>query len=269
MTAPALRPSTAVVCYDGTVDGFLSVVFDAYRRRERPAHVVAEGAGPSTGLFADARAVASDPDHAARVHAGLVRRLGAEGTDVLRRALLSEAPGIDDAAFVVAERALSGDDAVLDDLRDPAVLRVVRMAGRVRTEVHRMHAFVRFERRAGLAGDGGEVWVARIAPVVHVLPLLGEHFAGRYGSQQWAIADVRRGLALLHVPGRPIATVLADPLLDLDRETDERRFQQMWRRYVTSVDIRERRNPRLQRRHLPLRYRPYLTEWTAEDAPER
>lgn len=110
----------------------------------------------------------------------------------------------------------------------------------------------------------GELWLARVAPDFHVLPLLAEHFVGRYGSQPWAIADVRRGLALVHTPGQPLAVTFADALLDLPRATDEASFQRMWRRYVTSVNIHERRNPRLQRRHLPRRYWPYLTEWTAE-----
>ncbi len=258
--ASALRPSTRVYGYDGSFDGLLSLVFEAYRRRERPARVVADGAPFAGTLFGDVLVVPTDTAHAARVRDGLARRVTSAGVDALYHAFLSEADGIEDALVALVEAIFARGGTVVDDLRFGPSLAAARMAARVRTEVHRMHAFVRFERRAG------DLYVARICPDHHVLPLLAPHFEGRYGAQRWAILDDRRGLALVHEPGQPLVVALADAFDALPREADEATFQRMWRRYIVSVTIPERRNLRLQRRHLPRRYWPYLTEWTPDPA---
>lgn len=257
-----LVPSDRAWGYDGSFDGLLALVFALYARGERPARIVPPG--PSATLFGAVEMAAPGPEHAARVRAGLVQRVGEDGLERLRRALLSEADGVEDDLLRVMERLFEGETGVLDDVRDPAVLRVLRLSGRVACEAHRLHAFVRFERRAG------DVWVAALAPDFHVLPLIAPHFEGRYGAQAWAIADVRRGLAIAHTPGAGVSVVEAAPLLALPHADDEGEAQARWRRYFAATTIPERANPRLQRRHMPSRYWAYLTELRPDaPAPER
>ena len=252
--AARLRPSETVYRYDGGFDGFLSAVFEAYRRGETPARIEPVAAEAVGGLFGPALAVPTVEAHAARVRAGLAKAAGARAVETFHHAFLSERPGVEDALFRLAAAVFARGGGALDDLRFGPALAAERLAHRVRAEVHRMHAFVRFERRAG------ELWVARVRPDFHVLPLLPPHFQDRYPAQRWAIADVGRGLALVHEPGAPVRFALADALDALEAAPDEAGYQRMWQAYVRAVTIPERANPRLHRRHLPRRYWPYLTE---------
>jgi probable DNA metabolism protein len=254
---PRLVPSETTYRYDGTFEGLLALVFTAYARRERPARI--EPLAPVTPgrLFGPALVVAADAGQADRVRAGLVRHVGEAGADRLYHAFLSERPGIEEALFALVEAVFARGGAVLDDLRFPPALAAERLAHRVLSEVHRMHAFVRFERRAG------DLFVARVRPDFHVLPLLPPHFTARYPAQRWAIADVGRGLALLHEHGAPLRFALADALDALPHADDEGAFQRMWQAYFRAVNIPERANPRLHLRHVPRRYWPYLSEKAA------
>ncbi|MDX1529888.1 MAG: TIGR03915 family putative DNA repair protein [Rhodothermales bacterium] len=249
-----------VYVYDGSFAGWLTVVFEAYRRREPPGQIVTEAPEVQGALFSEALPVATDAEAAERVRRGLERRVRPGGVERVYHAFLSEAPGIERDLYRLAARVFTRDGSALDDLRFPPALLTERMAARVRHEVHRMHAFVRFERRAG------ERYVAVARPEHNVLPLLHPHFGARYPAMRWAIVDDRRGYALLHTPaadraeGEAAAAFVPAAAVAFDRAEDEAAFQGLWQAYYRAVTIEERRNPKLHLRHVPRRYWPYLTE---------
>lgn len=214
-----LQASERTYRYDGTFGGLLSLVFEAYARRERPGRIEALAHEAPARLFGPALVVASEAGRADRVRQGLVRHLAEAGVDLLYHAFLSERPGIEETLFALMEAVFAQGGGVLTDLRFSPALAVERLAHRVRSEVHRMHAFVRFERRAG------DLFVARIRPDFHVLPLLPPHFTARYPAQRWALADVGRGLALLHEPGAPCASPSPTGSTRSHRPTTRRAFR--------------------------------------------
>lgn len=239
--------------YDGSFDGFLCVVFEAYRSGEVPASIEA-GHAAQEGLFGSTVEIATNRDRAERVRSGLVRRLGIEVVERFYRVFLSEQDGVELALLRLIQACLAQGGGVLTDFRFEPAWRVERLAQQVGREVHRMHAFVRFEQR----GDGR--YVAEIGPDFNVLPLIGEHFVERYPAQDWAIVDIHRKYALVYDRAtRSTCFVPADAVLTPHTE-DEAAFQQMWQTYFRAVTIPERRNPRLHRQHVPRRYWPYLTE---------
>lgn len=259
-----MNASDAAYVYDGHFDAFLCVVVEAFRRGEIPKSVGAQT--PELGLFGEVVRVDTDAGVAARA-ARRVDRLTEGGLERLYHAFLSEAPGVEVALVRVLAEVVARGAGALEDLRFPLALAVERWAGRVGREVHRMHAFVRFEQR-----EGGW-WVARVRPDGHVLPLVGPHFEARYPAMRWAIVDARRGLALVHIPaaeraGGEEATriVPAEAVEAAPQSDDEAHVQQMWRTYFHAVTIPERKNLRLHLRHVPRRYWPYLVEKRAEGA---
>ena len=44
-------------------------------------------------------------------------------------------------------------------------------------------------------------------------------------------------------------------------KTDAGEYEALWKAFFHSISIRERENYVCQRSHLPLRYRPYMTEF--------
>lgn len=239
--------------YDGSWAGFLSVVFEAYRRREMPGRIAC-GTAEQRGLFGGTVKIETEHDKADRVLRALEARLGDAAVRRLYRVFLSEEPGVEVVVFQLIQACIERGRGVLEDYRFGPAWRVERLAQQVGREVHRMHAFVRFERRVA------DRYVAEVAPDFNVLPLLGEHFAARYPAQRWAIADVRRGYALAYDPeARAVAFVPAAAVL-APHADDEAAFQTLWRAYYRAVTIPERASPALHLRHVPRRYWPYLTE---------
>ena len=243
--------------YDGSFDGFLSVVFEAFRRRERPAEI---GSGPGTGgLFGSEVAVATDLAHADRVALGIAQHGGPSRLESVYHAFQSDLPGREAVLFRILETVFSGGAHTLDDFRNDDVRAAEKMERLTRREVHRMHAFVRFEE----AMDGR--FISEIEPVADVLPLIGEHFGKRYPAMAWAVVDVARRRALLHQPDpeagltERLLIVPADQV-SAERLPREAQVQEQWQTYFRSVTIPERANPKLHLRHLPRRYWRHLPE---------
>ena len=256
-----MTTSDAHYVYDGSFDGFLCVVFESAQRKALPATVACTELAAQGGLFGDTVDVATTAERVARVRRGLITRVGEGGLKKLYHAFLSEAPSVERQLLELIYRIVDRGGDALDDLRFAPALAAERLAARVRHEVHRMHAFVRFERYVG------DQYIAFARPEHNVLPLLEDHFAQRYPAMRWAIVDARRNYALAHTPALQrekgmTATqfVASDELSDVQASGEESAFQSMWLIYYEAVTITERQNRRLHLQHVPRRYWPYLTE---------
>jgi len=142
------------------------------------------------------------------------------------------------------------------DRGDGDVLTVLKEAGKVTHEIHRLTGMLRFSPE----GDG--VYTARCAPDNFILPALAEHFTLRFGETPWAIIDEKRGLCLRKANGSEAVLVPFSPnLSDTAAERAEKdSWEDMWRLYHKSINNESRKNPRLQRQFMPERYQKYLTE---------
>ncbi len=238
--------------YDGTFEGFLTALALALEGREECA-VAREGAA-EPGLFGDFAAAGADPERAAAVRGLFERRGSAESWHHARYAFLSEAPGAEDAVLAYA-RLIKEKGAAADDmLADARVKRVHALSASVAGEAHMFKGFVRFKELA----DG--TLYSRIEPDHNVLPLLTGHFRARLGTFSWVIHDARRGRAALYLKGRLLYAPLTQAKA-LEFDGKEEQVQALWRHFFKTAAIKERTNPRLQRRNVPLKYRANLTEF--------
>lgn len=246
--------------YDGTYDGLLSAVFEAYRLQTPPAQIVArdEFAGD---LFEAPLTVATDAALAERVRQGVLRRTSPEALTILYRAFHSEAPGVEMLIYRFIALAIESRHDVTEHFTDPAVHELHRLHRQVGREVHRMHAFVRFQRTLD------DLFYAVIDPDFNVLPLIGEHFEKRYAAQRWVIYDSRRHYGIYYDLAE-IQYVTFDVeshrrLEQLPKEAlegEEEKYRTLWKDYFKSINIPERRNMKLHLQHVPKRYWKYLVE---------
>jgi len=147
------------------------------------------------------------------------------------------------------------------DYRNESILRMKEIHRMVNREVHRMHAFVRFQKTADA------IYAATINPDFDVMPFIGTHFEKRYADQQWLIYDTRRNYGLFY-DLKGIRTVMLDSPLwvgnkQIDHNilsSDESLFKNAWAKYFHATCIQERRNMRLHLQHVPHRYWTYLPE---------
>lgn len=248
--------------YDGTFPGFFSAVFERYRLKTSGADIVPEDRHQEQ-LFSAATPVTTNEAHAARVLTGLQQRAGQDVAGWLRRVFLTEQPGVERLLLHYVERQLETHADVRKDAGDERIRKLQRLHQQMGREVHRMHAFVRFQETP----DG--LMVALVNPDFNCLPLLGEHFGARYPAMDWLIYDTERHYGLHWDKDRKKAEFITldtahdGRLRQLSAEMlsgTETDYADLWNVYFKAVDIPERRNLKLHLQHVPKRYWKYLTE---------
>ena len=258
--APALTGPPLDYTYDGTFEGLLTVLFSIYASKSPPNSVQPEATAQS-GLFARPAHRDTDEALATRVWEGLLKTMDTEARARLYHVFLSEDPDRELLIFRYVDLALRSAVDVSENYANADVRRVQRLAQMMFREKHRMEAFVRFEKTAD------ELFHATIEPDMDVLPLIAAHFTKRYADQRWLIYDRRRRYGLYYDLTRTDIVQFEDPAgrksTDISATVlDEREplFKHLWQAYFDHVNIPERKNLKLHRRHMPLRYWKYLSE---------
>ena len=254
-----------VYVFDGTMDGLLSAVFDAFLLKEEPERLLT--GGDVLPLFCERiYKVTTDAEKARRVWTGLEKQLPREALRIISTSQLSELQELWQPLFMLACKVFRQGKEVVRNFADPDVLTVTQIARRVAHEAHRMMQFVRFQK----AKDG--TYLAVISPDHNVLPLIVDHFHDRFNDQPWLIYDARRHYGYhydgesppIHITFENETSVpfsLADGKLSDDILcSDDHLLQDLWRTYFKAICIRERLNPRKQLNDMPRRYWKYLTE---------
>ncbi|MBR4940384.1 MAG: TIGR03915 family putative DNA repair protein [Clostridia bacterium] len=236
--------------YDGTYGGFLTGVFEAYRRGLVADCIIRSR---SRGLpLCDCVFVETSDEYSQRVERKLFEL---DTARTVYKAWLTEEEGIEDDIFDCIRMAVSKNSSPWNDKTKKCVKRVCDAAGRVGFEVHRFQQFVRFSR---VSADP-EVFVADIDPLYDVLPMLGNHFSKRFSSQYFIIRDVKRQKALVW-DMRQWYISYDSRIFDIPCVEDGG-FGEMWKGYFNAVAIPWRKNKKLQAQFVPQRYRRYLTEF--------
>ena len=254
-----------VYTFDGTMDGLLTAVFDAFSLKEEPEELLAEG--DALPLFCDRQyRVTTDDEKARRVWAGLEKRLTREAMRLISVSWLSELRELNQPLFQYICKVFRQGD-IARNFADPDVLAVTNIARRVLHEQLRMKQFIRFQK----AKDG--TYLAVVSPDHNVLPIVIDHFQDRFNDQPWLIYDTKRHYGYYYDggSGMPIHVTFEDETAvpfnlsngKLDAEVlsdNDQLFQDLWRTYFKAICIKERMNPRKQLQDMPRRYWKYMTE---------
>jgi len=246
--------------YDGSFEGLLSCIFESYKQKISP-HKIESRRVYQPRLIGQAVEIETNGTHAERVIKGLNQRTSGHAELLLYKIFLSEVPDLETVIFKVAQAIIDkGDQSALENFANPYVLRCSQIAKMMGREIHRMHAFVRFQHRH----DG--LYYACIEPDFDVIPLIGDHFEKRYADQSWLIFDIKRHYGLYYDLSKTKIISLEDPELDLSigqspvMDEKEKKYQSLWENYFQSVNIKERKNTKLHLQHVPKRYWKYLPE---------
>ena len=247
--------------YARTFDGMLTVVFDAYARRSFPQ--VIQGTDEPLPLFYDeVHPVITDEAKADRVWKALEKKLSKDALSCLTVSYLSELPELDLHLFRYICKNIDSPVSLENNLADDDILFVTNTFRKVLYERLRMMQFIRFQK----AADG--TYFGIMEPQYNVLPLAIAHFKDRFADQPFVLYDKRRHYGYYY-DQHEVTQVTFDESLPhfvtgkLDESLmaeDEKLFQELWRTYFKAVCIRDRLNPRKQRKDMPVRYWKYLTE---------
>ena len=253
-----------VYIFDGTMDGLLTAVFDAFAMHEQPETLLTEG--ETLPLFCGrTQTVHTDEEKARRVWTGLEKKLSREAMKLISVSWLSELKELNGHLFRYICKVFTAGKGIERHFADPDVLAVTNIARKVLHEQLRMKQFIRFQK----AKDG--TYLGVVSPDHNVLPLIIDHFQDRFNDQPWLIYDAKRhygfnydGKTVIRITFEDEAAVpfnLANGKLDESvLSSDDQLLQDLWRTYFKAICIRERMNPRKQLNDMPRRYWKYMTE---------
>jgi probable DNA metabolism protein len=236
---------------DGSFEGILTAVFEAYERKEEPEAIYSSD-GCQMRLASEARDIMTDASKSDRVYRAIVGKMSQESLEDLYRAFLSEHPDCGTYIYRYIKIGLKVGRRVVSFLQNPDVLRVHDLSCKVLTECHLFLGMLRFRK----AKSG--IFYAGYEPDNNITMLLTDHFAERLSDQPWIIHDQRRDIfALFNTEEVIFSTGLSPSIIEAD---DEEEFEALWKRYFKSIAIESRRNLKLQRSFMPRRYWKHLIE---------
>ena len=252
---------TIYLC-QGDFEGILTGIYKALTSGKKPedtALALAEEA-QDMELFTEYVSVAPDAQAAQKAAAAVCRRVSQEGYERLFAGALSWEPGRAQAMYRFVQEGFRWGGRAVDMLQLPGAYEIFRLSRSVYNESHHLTEFLRFSQ------NSQGVLVARIGPRNDVLVLLASHFSDRLPGENWIIYDEKRRKALLHPAGEGWmvlhgAEEQAYVEGQLASRTDQEVYEELWRTFHQAVAVQERFNPRCQRNLLPLRFRPYMTEF--------
>ncbi|NND16322.1 MAG: DUF4130 domain-containing protein [Eudoraea sp.] len=171
------------ITYDGSFNGFLSVVFTVFQQEELPLHIKSKDL-KDQDLFPSEYYIETDLGKAKRVWRSLEKK-SANTVKGIYFAFLSENSGIELLLFRYIKSIFTNDHEEMKfDPREKS--KIFQLAQSVAREKQRIETFTQLsECKTGLIkGD--------IRPKYNVLPLISKHFKSQYGNLPWMITDLKR-----------------------------------------------------------------------------
>lgn len=167
--------------------------------------------------------------------------------------MLAEKEGLETSLLHYVFLAFKHGDKVNGYITHSAVRDIVHIAKKTGRELHRMKGLLRFEKLL----DGA--YLAKMEPDYNIIHPLAFHFSRRLRAQHWFLYDVKRRTAArwnngsLQFGGIEQFTT---PALS----EDEKKVQALWLAFFKTIAIPDRKNPRLQKSNMPMKYWKYLVE---------
>lgn len=242
----------SVYLYDGSFEGFLSVVYYSYYER-RPALKIIKDLKDAS-LLDEVIEIVTDNIHAQKVHNGLKNKFEKCQYNKIFYTFLCDSREFEKALYDFIVIGFK-DQKKLYDINHPSIYYLEKLEREYFRYLDKMYGFIRFEEL-----DDSSLY-AKIEGKFNILPLLGKHFIKRLDGFDFIIHDTARELA--YVKTKDGASILKVE----DFETplfskNEVKFQKLWKLFFKQVSVKERKNLNLQQNLVPLLYRKYMTEFS-------
>lgn len=241
-----------ICCCDGTFDGILTAVFEAWVIDVNTTEI-AIGTEGNMVLFAEYKDVVTDTEKAARVARSIISKISHEAYETIYKASLSEDPERGNAILGFIRRGFSIGRGVVHDLANPSVLKVFELSRNTGREAHHYLGFLRFMKHE-------QFLLAKLEPKNDIMTLITDHFTDRLEQENFLIVDMRRAKAAVHRASSEyfITDVDLDFVKTIRAVQEEDEYRQLWEVFENTIAIEARVNLKLQKQNMPLRYRKYM-----------
>jgi len=232
--------------YDNTFEGFLTIVFNVFETKLKPVKIVSRDNFTET-LIDNIEVVQTDLEKSERVFIGILEKISDKTLYTLYTAFLSYNQ---DKELNILEYIILGfhyGPEIENMLHIDSVLFIQKLVKQVGYEVQRFRGFVRFSK------INSDLFYSKISPDNNILEQVGNFFKNRLSNQNFIIHDEKRNIAFLYNT-KSYTIVNAKDLQISNFSNEETLYKELWKSFVKTIAIKERKNPRQQLSFMPRRY---------------
>ena len=240
-----------ILVYDGSFEGFLSLVYEVYYKKLKPTNIYKTL--PNEIIFEEILEIQTSEENSTKVLKAIKTKFPKPIVEKILNIFMC-----DSRAFEVAllEFIIIGfkDTKQLFNINNSSVFYLSNLEKELFKNVHKMYAFLRFEEL------DDDTLYAKLECKFNVVYFLAKHFLKRFNNQNFIIHDINRKIAFIKTKDDYSIQEVAffdEP----NYSTNEEKFQKLWKRFFKGVTIEERINPKLQQQLVPLIYRTYMSEF--------
>lgn len=239
-----------VYSYDGTLDGFLTCVFESFTHKEEPFDIVCEQSPQPTLL--PTQTIKTDIQKSQRVFNSIIPKMGQEIFEFIQDAFLTclSQKEIHLLRFMVL--GYKHKEKALKMLANDDVLILSKAVNFLLGEAHLLKGFIRFVSYGG-------VLAATISPKNKVLPIIAPHFIDRLPNEKFLIYDDTNKMICAYA-NKKCAIYETDDFVMPQKTATELDYQQMWKKFYDTISIKPRLNPKLRQGLMPKRYWKNISE---------
>ena len=240
-----------ILLYDGTFEGFLSLVYEVYYKKLKPTKIYKTL--PNEILFEEILEINSSKESGIKVLNAIKTKFPKEILEKILNIFMCDSKEFE---MALLEYIVIGfkDSKQLYNINNSCVFYLNNLEKELFRVTHKLTGFIRFEELED------KTLYAKIESKFNIVYFLGRHFLKRFNNQNFIIHDINRKLAFLKIQSDysiKEVTFFDEP----NYSSNEQKFQKLWKSFFSGVTINERTNLKLQTQMVPLLYRTYMSEF--------
>jgi probable DNA metabolism protein len=240
-----------ILIYDGSFEGFLSLVYEVYYKKLQPTRIYKKL--PNELILEELIEIETSKKNSIKVLAAIKEKFPKKALEKILNIFLCDTREFElDLLHYIILGFKNPKD--LFNINIKTIFNLRALEKELFSLVHRMYAYARFEEL-----EDGTLY-AKIDSKFNVLLFLARHFMKRFNNQNFIIHDVKRKLAFIknkdYIQVQEVASFETPKFSE-----NEEKFQKLWKSFFNAVSIKERENLKLQQNQVPLYYRTYMSEF--------
>lgn len=236
---------------DGTFNGLLTSIYEAYYSKNKPEALF--DVNFNDQLIYEKIYIETHMEKSQKVYDAIIQKIGKDTLDNIYYVYLSNEYNKYTLIYNYIKLGFVLGVNVNHYLHNDTVRSIILLRQKVSKEVHLFLGFVRFKNIKD------NFLYSSIEPDNNILELIAPHFYKRLSNEKWIIHDLKRNSAV--ICNGENWKIVSMSLKEYDNlKVIDDAFNSLWKSYYDSTTIKERINPKLQKRLMPTRYWAQLTE---------
>ncbi len=240
-----------VYTYDGSFEGLLTCIYESYYRKEVPKKIMIDNNQES--FLINKVSIKTDKKKSSKVYKSIETKISNRALKNVFYAFFSEIKDVEIMIYKYLRLGWKIGGKVDRKHSDDIVLAIHDLKRKVSSESHALLGLARFQ----VLKDN--IYYSKIEPKYNVVGLLAKHFLQRLNDQYWVIHDVKRNIGAFYNKDKWIIKDM-NVKHELQFDEEEEEYQRLWKEYFNNIAIKNRINPKLQKRNMPMRYWKHLIE---------